>query len=238
MDIFRPNFPFVSERRKLTTPVSIRLRNGGIGTNTEQVAMLMRVARSDHRRSLISSFHRRSSLKFLTLLDGEGCCDGHRKTAHSNVLRLSLCPHGLAYWPEPGRRLGPHCARVLASELTATSCTSNAVQRIGLRSLGLPFAFDPAPWYAREVARPLSEPSRTTRPPRQRRAFFIQSLSMSSGSSSTPDMGSSATMRCMTANCFAEGDQPGFLRSRWIERAKPRAHPLASATTRPHLNNR
>lgn len=38
-------------------------------------------------------------------------------------LRLSLCPHGLACWPEPGCRLGPLCARVLARELTATCCT-------------------------------------------------------------------------------------------------------------------
>lgn len=53
-------------------------------------------------------------------------------------LRLSLCPHGLACWPEPGRRSGLRCARVLASNLTATFCTSNAMQRFGLRSFGLP----------------------------------------------------------------------------------------------------
>jgi hypothetical protein len=41
---------------------------------------------------------------------------------------------------------------------------SNAVQGIGLRSFGLPFACDPAPWYARLCARPLSEPSRAHRP--------------------------------------------------------------------------
>lgn len=50
------------------------------------------------------------------------------------------------------------------------------MQRIGLRSFGLPFAFDPTPWYAFDVGGHCLNPPAHIGPPRQRRAKLFPSF--------------------------------------------------------------